>query len=450
MITDSAAGLALAVVPIVAGGLAGDGLAADLRLADGAVDHFVVGAIGGAGGRSDVFLNGIAADVLAGHGDGAGRLSIAAGGGDGGGTGFQCGDGAVLNGGDRLVGGGPDNGLVGGILRRDRSGQGTGLTGLQGQGVLVQRDALGRDHGLFKPHGHIVISEVGGLGEAVAVVTGAGDVEFHLGNLAQTGQIELCPVRNDVIGAVAQVNAGVSGFIAFSIVAGSHQLYPVIRANLGRQAVAVEIAVQGIADVVDIHVVDDTRHAVGKSEGGQDLAVRIAGIVLIAEMHGEVVGAVVTAAGGGHIRAGGFAVNGKLINKGAMRRKITGDVVGDGVAAAPVAVVVPALGQGVLQLRVAGVVPGVSLALFGGTGAIGIQHIAAVLGLVDQAAPVIAACEVGAALVVGILKGQHPQLVVLCVIHGEGGDGRQGYRHHQHQQKGCNSFLHVGIFLSIL
>ena len=49
---------------LVAGGLIGDGLAADLRLADGAVDHFIVGAILGAGGGDFVFTDSRAGGVV--------------------------------------------------------------------------------------------------------------------------------------------------------------------------------------------------------------------------------------------------------------------------------------------------------------------------------------------------------------------------------------------------
>ena len=130
-------------------------------------------------------------------------------------------------------------------------------------------------------------------------------------------------------------------------------------------------------------MVDHMLRAVAEGEGGQDLGIRVAGVVLVAEMNGEVVGAVMTAAGGVNAGARVLAVDRELVIVSAVRLKIAGGIVGDGMAAAPVAIVIPALGQGMLQLCVARVVPGVGLAVHRRAGAAGIEHRAAVLRAVD-------------------------------------------------------------------
>ena len=564
--------------------LGGDGGGARLHGGDGAVDngdHRVVGGcpddglVGGVlrrhrggqpGGVALIQGQGRLVQRHAGgqngrqHGDGAFRLHAAAGGGNGGGARLHSGDGAVLDGGHRVIGGGPHHG-VGGVLRCYRSGQRGSFGGPQGQLRLVQRDAGGgnglhcplnkqvvggdrhgvhngqigqlavvrrgelhqrgrllgcqhhavqlrggqsegidalfvdkihrtraRDHqkggvldldghsitavhrdligvgavgavhlgdgagrfahlhgdgarrrllrltggALLKPHRHVVIGEVGGLGEAVAVVAGAGDVEGHLADLAQAGQIPLRPVHDDVVGAIAQVEGGLAGFGAVGIVAGGHQLHPVVRADLGGQAVAVHVAVQGVGGVGDIHVVNDPGRAVGKRQGGQGVrAEAVSGVVGIAVMHGEVIGAVVAAAGAGQA-GNALLIDRKLRIEAAVGGDLAAVVVGNSVAAAPIAPGAVALGEDVVQPGVIRVRP-----LIGGvdrvdTHAAAVQQLAAVLGLVDQAAPVGAACEVGAALIVGILKGQHPQLIVL---RREGADRQQRYRQQQRQQQ---------------
>ena len=278
--------------------------------------------------------------------DGTCSSCRAAGGGDGGLAGFHSGDNAVLDGGNILVGGGPDDGLVGSVLRFYRGGQSGGLAFGQAQFRLVQRHAGSGDAGglLFKPHRHIVIGEVGGLGEAVAVIAGAGDVERYLVDLAQLGQIPLRPVHDDILGAVAQVDLGRTLCCACSVIAGSHQLDPVVIANLGGQAVALKVAIQGIGGVVDIHVVDDPLRTVGKGQGRQLSGHVELGAVHIAVMHGEVVGAVVAAAAAG--QAGNvFFVDSELCVIPAVLRDVTRVVVGNGVAAAPIAIAAVAVAQ---------------------------------------------------------------------------------------------------------
>ena len=375
--------------------------------------------------------------------DGAFRLCAAAGGSDGGRTGLHSGDNAIFHGSDRVIGGSPDDGLVGGVLRFHGGGQSGGLALGQAQLRLIQRHAGGGNVRacLFKPHRHIVIGEVGGLGEAVAVIAGTGDVERYLGDLAQAGQIPLRPVHDNVIRAVAQIDAGLAGLCALGIIAGSHQLYPVVRADLGGQAVAVDVAVQGIGGVGDVHMVNDTLRTVGKCQGGQRVRTKsIVGVVRIAIVYGEVVGAVMATAGAGQAGNALF-INGELCVKSAVVRDVTCVVVGNGVAAAPIAPAAVTLGENVVQPSVVGIRPLVSLICgVDASAAAAIQQLAAVLGIVDQGRPVIAAGKIGAALIVRVLKGQHTQVIV---IRRESADRQQRYRHHQCQQQREDSFLHV-------
>ena len=188
----------------------------------------------------------------------------------------------------------------------------------------------------IKPHRHIVVGEVGGLGEAVTVVTGAGDIELHLGDGAQTGQVELRPIRNDVLRAIAQIDGRFAG-LRFPIVAGSDQLDPVIIADFGGQAVAVQVAVQRVADVVDIHVVDHARHAIAKRQRRKLCCLIKLRAILVAVVYGKVVGAVVAAAGA-DIALGTRFVHGQLVIEVAIGNIITGCIVGHGMTAAPIAV----------------------------------------------------------------------------------------------------------------
>ena len=379
--------------------------------------------------------------------DGAFRLCAAAGGGDDGRTDLHGGDGAVLDGGNILVGGRPCE-LVGGIRRSDRGGQGGGLTFGQAQLRLIQRHAGGGNVRacLFKPHRHIVIGEVGGLGEAVAVIAGAGDVEHEGVYFPQTGQIPLSPVHDDVIRAVAQIDRDLAGFCACGVVADGYQLYPVIRADLGGQIVAVDQTIQQIGGVIDIHMVNNMLGAVSESQSGQDVRLVVFRPVYIAIVYGKVVGAVVAAAGAGQAGNALF-VDGELCFKSTVVLDVTRAVVGNGVAAAPIAVGAIVVGEYVGEACVVGVCPLVSLLLRGEPAAAAIQQRTHILGIVDQGRPVAAAGKIGAALIVGVLKGQHPQFIV---VRREGADRQQRYRHHQRQQEGNDAFLHVVMFLSLV
>ena len=374
--------------------------------------------------------------------DGARIRCRAAGSGDGGRTGLHSGDNAIFHGSDRVIGGSPDDGLVGSVLRFHGGGQSGGLALGQAQLRLIQRHAGGGNVRacLFKPHRHIVIGEVGGLGEAVAVIAGTGDVERYLADLAQTGQIPLRPVHDNVIRAVAQIDDGLAGLCTLGIIAGSHQLYPVVRADLGGQTVAVDVAVQGIGGVGDVHMVNDTLRTVGKGQGRQVFGFVKLGTIHVTVMHGEIVGAVVAAAGAGQAGNALF-IDGELCLKSAVVRDVTCAVVGNGVAAAPIAIGTIIERKHMGKPRVVLIRPLVGRLEGAHAGAIiAVQQPAAVLGIVDQGRPVIAIGKVGAAFVVRVLKGQNTQLVV---IRREGADRQQRYRHHQRQQQREDSFLHV-------
>ena len=373
--------------------------------------------------------------------DGARIRCRAAGSGDDGRTGLHGGDGAVLDGGNILVGGRPCE-LVGGIRRSDRGGQGSGRAFGQAQLRLIQRHAGGGNvrASLFKPHRHIVIGEVGGLGEAVAVIAGAGDVEHDGVYFPQTGQIPLSPVHDDVIRAVAQIDRDLAGFCACGVVADGYQLYPVIRADLGGQIVAVDQTIQQIGGVIDIHMVNNMLGAVSESQSGQDVRLVVFRPVYIAIVYGKVVGAVVAAAGAGQAGNALF-VDGELCFKSTVVLDVTRAVVGNGVAAAPIAVGAIVVGEYVGEACVVGVCPLVSLLLRGEPAAAAIQQRTHILGIVDQGRPVAAARKVGAAFVVRVLKGQHPQVIILALC--KSADRQQRYCHHQRQQQREDSFLHV-------
>ena len=55
-------------------------------------------------------------------------------------------DAAVVDGGDALIGGGPCDGLIGGVLRQDRRVQRPGHAVVQDAALLLQRHAGGHDH----------------------------------------------------------------------------------------------------------------------------------------------------------------------------------------------------------------------------------------------------------------------------------------------------------------
>ena len=165
--------------------------------------------------------------------------------------------------------------------------------------------------------GNVVVGEVGGLRIAVAVVRRSQDVEHHLGDVAQRGELKLGPVHEDVVGAVAEVELGGAGDLG-AIVAGGYYLGPVVVADLGCQAVAFEEAVEGVVGAVDIHMVDGARLAVGKEEVGQAfLSQSPAGVVGVAVVDGEVVGAVMAVAGAGEA-CGGTVIDGELCLEGAV------------------------------------------------------------------------------------------------------------------------------------
>ena len=166
---------------------------------------------------------------------------------------------------DRLIPGRPGQGIRG-VFRLCRCRQNGRFARHQIQRGLVERHAGRRDDRsrLFKADCHIVIGEVGGLREAIAVIAGAGHIERDLQDLTKAGQVPLCPVHHDVLRTVAEVDAGRSGLLPCRVIARCDQLDPIVVADLGSQTVAVDIAVERIVRVVDIHMVNDTGGAVGK------------------------------------------------------------------------------------------------------------------------------------------------------------------------------------------
>ena len=78
---------------------------------------------------------------------GGGHAARRAGRRDGGLPGRMCrNDAAVVDGGDALIGGGPCDGLIGGVLRQDRRVQRPGHAVVQDAALLLQRHAGGHDH----------------------------------------------------------------------------------------------------------------------------------------------------------------------------------------------------------------------------------------------------------------------------------------------------------------
>ncbi len=145
-------------------------------------------------------------------------------------------------------------------------------------------------------------------------------------------------------------------------------------------------------------MVNDTLHAVGKGQGRQGVCAKAkSGVVGITVMYGKVVGAVVAAAGAG--QAGNtLFVDGELCSIAAIVRDVTCVIVGNGVAADPVAPCAVTLRENIAQPGVIGIRP-----LIGGvsgvnTAALAVQQFATVLGIVDQGRPVVAAGKIGAAL----------------------------------------------------
>ena len=187
-------------------------------------------------------------------------------------------------------------------------------------------------------------------------------------------------------------------------------------------------------------MVNNMLGAVSESQSGQDVRLVVFRPVYIAIVYGKVVGAVVAAAGAGQAGNALF-VDGELCFKSTVVLDVTRAVVGNGVAAAPIAVGAIVVGEYVGEACVVGVCPLVSLLLRGEPAAAAIQQRTHILGIVDQGRPVAAARKVGAAFVVRVLKGQHPQVIILALC--KSADRQQRYCHHQRQQQREDSFLHV-------
>ena len=180
-------------------------------------------------------------------------------------------------------------------------------------------------------------------------------------------------------------------------------------------------------------MVNDTGHAVIEGEGGQHFGLVEGGAIDITVVHGEVVRPIVAAAGSAQALHTGL-VDGELGLKSAVVGDVPGAVVGDGVAAAPIAVGIVIIRELMCQTGVVVVAPGVGFALISDTGTVGtVEQLASILRIVDQAGPVAFAGEVGAALVVPVLEGQNLQVVIRCSKHT---DRQKRNSHDERQQKG--------------
>ena len=81
---------------------------------------------------------------------------------------------------------------------------------------------------------------------AVAIVARAGDVELYVYYSTQCGEVPLGPFGDDVLGAIDEIKLYSTRFIAVSIVACGKNLYLVLLTDVGRKAIAIHIAVDGI------------------------------------------------------------------------------------------------------------------------------------------------------------------------------------------------------------
>ena len=181
-------------------------------------------------------------------------------------------------------------------------------------------------------------------------------------------------------------------------------------------------------------MVNDTGHAVLEGEGGQHFGLVEGGAIHITVVHGEVVRPVVAAAGSAQALHTGL-VDGELGLKSAVVGDVPGAVVGDGVAAAPIAVGIVIIRELMCQTGVVVVAPGVGCVHISDTGAVGtVEQLASILRIVDQAGPVALAGEVGAALVVPVLEGQNLQVVIRCCS--KHTDRQKRNSHDERQQKG--------------
>ncbi len=269
--------------------------------------------------------------------------------------------------------------------------------------------------GFGEAHGHVVVGEVGRLREAVAVVRRAFDVERDAGHLAQPVQVEARPLHEDVLRALAEVDFRLAGLLAVAVVSRGHDLHPVVIAAAARQVVAVDVAAEGVRGGVHPHVVDDAGLAVVELEEGERLLAQPEpGVVGIAELHGEVVRAVVAVAVAGHVVFAGGVVHRELVGIEVVLLDVGRPVIGDGVAARPVAPRAVALAQAVEEPGVVLVAPLVGF-LVGrhAHAALAVEHRAAVLRVVDERRPVGGAGEVHAAFVVLVLEREDAEFVVL-------------------------------------
>ena len=240
------------------------------------------------------------------------------------------------------------------------------------------------------PHRHIVVGEVGGLGEASAIVAGTVDLKRHGGDCAEAGKIPLCPVLDDQILALADTHLDLGNLLVVSIIADGTQIEDIVIAHRGSQVVAADDALEQIGRQLDIHVVNHMC-TVGEGQSGQiRLTQTMARSIRITVMHSKVIRTIVTAAGALDTCHTLF-IDGKLVLIAAIRLDFSRNIVGNGMAVAPIAVGCSirtvALRKGVRQPRIC-VRPCVRS--FHPKAALSVQQLAAVLGIVNKSIPVVA------------------------------------------------------------
>ena len=112
---------------------------------------------------------------------------------------------------------------------------------------------------------------------------------------------------------------------------------------------------------------------------------------------------------------------------------IAGSIVGDCVTAAPIAIGAPRVAEHTGEESVVFIVPFVrffcAVKSHSGT----IEQLAAVLGIINKACPVVSAGKVFAALVIGILEGENAKVVVLALRRKSG--NRTDAEHHHYSKQ---------------
>ena len=156
-------------------------------------------------------------------------------------------------------------------------------------------------------------------------------------NFSEYGEIPLCPVHYDIVRPVAEGDVRFAGLFAVGVVADCNDLDPVAVSDLCGEAITVDVAIERVRRIGDIHVVNHTLNAVGKGKSWQNFGFIICAAIDIAIMHGKVIRAVMSGAGARQSRNALF-IYGKLRLKTAVFGNVSGAIVGNGMSTAPIAV----------------------------------------------------------------------------------------------------------------